>query len=225
MSRSILIAANTDELTDLLAREALAAGFTTLVAGAAAAPESGSGAAAGLEDPARQQPILVPWNRRSPLSARALLVQATNAVSPITDVIYLHNVQTTRTPFHETGAAVIERTIDNDAKGRLFFLRETLGYLQRNGAGSLTLLLNGTADEDALPLDAESAGAFLAFGRALFRLYQNEPIDLRGYQTSGAAEQDFAAYVIQQLINDGAGRRGRWQKYSSRPGLFSLGRS
>lgn len=224
MSRAVLIAANTDQLTDTFASAALSAGFTTLVAGAA--ESNASLAASGTDAPvhARQQATIIPWNRRSPLSARALLVQAANTVSPITDVIYLHSVQTTRTPFHEIGAAVIERAVDTDAKGRLFFLREALAYLQRARSGSLTLLLNGTAEDETLPLDAESAGAFVAFGRALFRLYQNEPIDLRGFQNPGAAEQEFAAFVMQQLSAERAARRGRWQKYSSRSGLFSLGR-
>ncbi len=219
MNRSLLIASNADTHTEQLAHQAHSAGFTVVLAVADQAVGAESADAAGTGRIHR-----VAWNRCSPLSARALLVQAANVAAPITDVVYLHAPHARTTPFHETSAAGIEAVVDADTRGRLFFLKEALGSLQRSGGGSLTLLFDGDLSAESAPLDAESAGAFLALGRSLFTQYQNEPVQLRGLQSTGAAAEQFAHFVVQQLCAESSRQRGRWQRYSGKPTLFPFSR-
>ena len=216
MSRSLLIASNSDTHTEQLAHQAHSAGFTVVLAVA--------DQAVGADNAASGRIHRVAWNRCSPLSARALVVQAVNAAAPITDVVYLHAPHSRTTPFHETSASGIEAVVDVDTRGRLFFLKEALACLQRSGGGSLTLLFDGELSAESTPLDAESAGAFLALGRSLFTQYQNEPVQLRGFQSSGAAAEQFARFVVQQLCAESSRQRGRWQKFSGKPTLFPFSR-
>ena len=214
MNRSLLVASNSDDFGDLLAQQATAAGFTVVVAGGGE-PSS---------DPPAGGVRRLSWNRRSPLSARALLVQAWNLVSPITDIVYAHSGRGSTTPFHEIGAAQFEETVDTDTRGRLFFLKEALASLQRAGGGSLTLLLDGEIGAEALPLDAETTGAFVALGRSLFTWYQNEPVVLRGFQSAGISAQEFARFAIEQIAVNNPKQKNRWFKYSGKSGLFPFAR-
>lgn len=216
MNRSLLIASNADSHTEQLAEQAHGAGFAVVLAVA--------DQAVGADNANSGRFHRVTWNRCSPLSARALLVQAANVAAPITDVVYLHAPHSRTTPFHETSATAIEAVVDVDTRGRLFFLKEALGCLQRGGGGSLTLLFDGELSAESTPLDAESAGAFLALGRSLFTQYQNEPVQLRGFQSAGAAAEPFARFVVQQLGAESSRQRGRWQKYSGKPTLFPFSR-
>lgn len=215
MNRSLLVASNSDDFGDLLAQQAATAGFTVVVAASGESPSDSP--AGGIRR--------VNWNRRSPLSARALLVQAQNLVSPVTDIVYAHSGRASSTPFHEIGAAQFEQTVDNDTRGRLFFLKEALALLQRTGGGSLTLLLNGEVGAEALPLDAETGGAFVALGRALFTWYQNEPVVLRGFQSAGNSAEEFSRFAIEQIVANNPKQKDRWFKYSGKSGLFPFSRS
>ncbi|TVQ38250.1 MAG: hypothetical protein EA384_09670 [Spirochaetaceae bacterium] len=226
MNRTLLLAANSDAHTVQLAQEALAAGFTVMAAVDPSVdnPSPTAGTAPGEAPGSAARVNRVAWNRRSPISARAMLVQACNIAAPISDIVYLHVPQTVTTPFHEIRAPRFETAVDVDTRGRLFLLREALGYLQREGRGSLTLMFHGELNAETPPLDAEGAGAFLALGRSLFTQYQNEPLRLRGFQSAGAPFEQFARFVLQQLVADNPRQRGRWFKCSTKPTLFPFPR-
>jgi NAD(P)-dependent dehydrogenase (short-subunit alcohol dehydrogenase family) len=225
MTRSLLICGNSDILTSTLAQRASASDFRVVVAGPSEVSGSQTSPAGG--SPSRGGPTVIPWNSRSPLSARALLAQAENCVPSLTDIIYVHECGGHRgrgTPFHETPALEVERTIDDQSKGRLFLLREAIAHLLRNGGGSLSLILYGTVDAETQPLDAELAGGLLSLGRSLFTWYRNEPVVLRGYQISESPVEEFCRLVVEDLVGSSSRAIGKWHRATTRPGLFTFGR-
>jgi NAD(P)-dependent dehydrogenase (short-subunit alcohol dehydrogenase family) len=212
MGKSLLIAGKNSKLTDELVREARAAGYEVT---------------ATLDEQAEDrsdyegQLRWVRWRRRSPLSARTVVLQAAGFTDGIDAAIVVHSPDAAREPLHELQSATLEQAVDGSVKGPLFMLRELLGHFQKKGGGSLSLVLYQPDGEVTAPLDACTAGSFQAVAGGLFTYYRNEPVTLRGFSAGEPQPAEFAAYVI-GTIDEGKGA-GKWNRFSAK-GLFSRAR-
>ena len=221
MSRALLICGNTINPLPALVPHASRAGFVVV------GPEAPA--------PALSLPA---WNRRSPLAARTVLTQAAHAVAgkaamarttgaarpTVTDIVYVHRCALGSAALHELSAQDIERSVDEQVKGRLFLIREAVAALRRDGGGTLSLIMVGAISAETPPLEADLAAGFLALGRSMFTWYRNEPITLRGYQTDEALLDDFSARLVEELTAASPKTAGKWQRFTGRSGLFSFGR-
>ena len=213
MGKSLLIAGRNSKLTDELVREAREAGYEVT---------------ATLDDQTEDrsdyegQLRWVRWRRRSPLSARTVVLQAAGVDGGIDEAIVVHSPDAAREPLHELQSAALEQAVDGSVKGPLFMLRELIGHFQKRGGGAINLVLYRPDGEVTAPLDACTAGGFRGVAEGLFTYYRNEPITLRGFTANEPEPAEFAAYIIGTL-SEGKGA-GKWNRFSSRGGIFSRGR-
>ena len=165
----------------------------------------------------------VRWRRRSPLSARTVVLQAASVGEGIDEAIVIHSPDAAREPLHELQSARLEQAVDGSVKGPLFIVRELLGHFEKRETGTLNLLLYQPDGEATSPLDACTGGGFEGAAGGLFTYYRNEPLTLRGFSCSERRPAEFAAYVM-GMIGEGKGT-GKWNRYSARARIFSRPKS
>jgi hypothetical protein len=195
-----------------------------LAAGNRIAVTSGPEVSNSLDEPEGAQNLrYIAWNRRSPLSARTVIMETRNIFKTIDEVIIVFSADTGRKEFHDLSLADIEKTVDEDIKGFSFLTREIFGALQRQKKGILSFVHYDGAAEVLAPLQAAASGAFRSFASALFAQYQNEPFTMYGYYSSAGESGTFAQFLM-SLSSRTEKTARRWVKFSGRSGLFSFGR-
>jgi len=166
---------------------------------------------------------IISWNRRSALSARSVLLHATNLYGRLDEAIVIFAPAQDAAIFHESSIVGIEDRIDAEVKGYLYILRETLGQLVRQGAGRVALVLQHPPEELQSPLEAVGVGSFAALAESLDRYYQNEPVTIERFRTEIDDAPGFADFILDRLDSDrvvtrrARRRRRRWIRYPAGP--------
>ncbi len=214
MERTVLITGRQSTLRDDLLQEALARSFKVF---ATYDPSLGE---PEIPDGFGDELTYVEWNRRSPISARSVLLALENGAEAVEEVFVVFQPETTAVPFNEAQASQIEEVVDGSIKGYLFLLREILAHGIRRAGVRVNLVVENSTGELTPPLEAATTGAFLAGARALMALYQQESIRFRGFQSSGKEGREYARFVLDTIRDKGEKSFGRWSKFGGRGNLF-----
>lgn len=215
MERTLLITGRQSPLTDDLVQEALARSFTVL------ATFDPAGEEPQVPDGLGDDLTYLEWNRRSPISARSVVLAAENKAERLEELFLVYAPEAVDTPFHETQASAIEEATDRSVKGYLFLLRELLGRSLRNGGGGVNVVVQDRGSEVVPPLEAAVSGAFLSAVRSIMTFYAEEPIRIRGFHSTGVKEgREFARYILDTIRDRPEKSTGRWNKYGGRGSLF-----
>jgi len=218
MEQTFLIAGNPSKLNIDIAQELLSLKHRALVT---LEPENeGPAIPAGLEDTLHY----VEWNRRSPISARFVILQALNKQIDIDHAIILFTPRNERESVHELASAHVEEKLDFDAKGYLFLLKELINYFLRRGSGSITFVSQNTGPDVLPPLEALLQGSFYNLAESMFSFYENEPVTMRGIETKLSANRQIAEFLVQTIVENNPRSRSKWIKYTGKSNLFSFGR-
>jgi hypothetical protein len=177
----------------------------------AAAERRGEAGAAG------HVPLSVAWNRRSPLSARTVLLSAVNALEAVDEIVILEPPVAAPALLQETGSAEIERAFD-DARGPVFLAREALTYLLRRGSGVLCMVSGGPA---AAPLESAMRECFRgACSSLLLAGSGSSGIVVNGFQSGGVESEEYGAFIDRTLEEKARKISGRWFSCAPRAGFF-----
>ena len=180
-----------------------------------------------LELPGPETPAAstVTWNRRSPLSARSVILHAQNLYKRLDQAIIAYSPTRETVPFHESSIVSIEDRVDAEVKGYQFLLREIIGLFQKQGQGRLILAVLDNGGELRSPLAAAALGSFMAAAEAMRRYYQNERFGIQLLYSQSEDAQAYARFILQTMIAAIPRRqRGSWIRFPSRSGIFTLGR-
>ena len=160
---------------------------------------------------------IISWNRRSALSARSVLLHATNLFGRLDEAVIVFSPTPDTSTFHESSIVGIEDRIDAEVKGYLYILRETVAALVKQGRGSIALVVHQTETDFRSPLESAATGAFVALADSVSRFYQNEPVDLYQFRSQSDDVQGFARHVCDAITAQSRQRRrpGRWFEYPS----------
>jgi NAD(P)-dependent dehydrogenase (short-subunit alcohol dehydrogenase family) len=211
MPRTVLLTEGDSPLGGALTRLLLGRGCSVVTA-----VERGADAAAGAAVPAAAgKAVAVPWNRRSPVSSRTLLLTALNVFPKLDDVLILEPACAAARGLAEAESAAVEKAFD-DARGPVFLAREILAHFRQNG-GVLCMISRGRA-----------TGAVESGMRELFRgvasalLAESGPGApvVNGFQQGDADAEEYAAFIDKTLEDKARKISGRWFNCSSRGGLF-----
>ncbi len=172
---------------------------------------------------AEENLIIIPWTRHSSVSVHNVLVEAVNRADKVDEVIFVFSTLMENKPLHELGLASIDSYIDNYVKGGLYFLREVLGYFQKQKQGQLSIVLHTAGLEVLPPIDAVGIGGIKTFTDSMFTLYQNEPIMLNGFTSDTTAPDEFAYFIHRTLNEKARGTHGKWYRHSDRSVWSALG--
>jgi len=169
----------------------------------------------GLID--EEKTSVISWNRRSALSARSVLLHATNVFGRLDEAIIVFSAAPAGTTFHESSIVGIEDRIDAEVKGYLYILRETLTCFLKQGGGTIALVVDRSASTFPSPLESTATGAFMSLAESIARLYQNEPLTIRRFVSASDDMSGYARHVCEHLEPARRRRPGRWMRYPPWP--------
>jgi NAD(P)-dependent dehydrogenase (short-subunit alcohol dehydrogenase family) len=212
MPRTVLVSEGDSPLGAILVRLFLSRGSRVVLT--VDRPPAGEGSRGGPG--AERATLSIPWNRRSPLSARTVLLDAVNAFEALDDIIILEPPCTAPALLAETGSAEIERAFD-DARGPVFLAREALSYFQRRGGGILGMVSGGPA---AVPLESGMRECFRGICTSLLGTGGTGGLIVNGFQSGGVAPDEYAAFIDRTLEEKGRKISGRWFTCAPRAGFF-----
>jgi NAD(P)-dependent dehydrogenase (short-subunit alcohol dehydrogenase family) len=227
MPRTVLVTEGDSPLGAALTRLLTARGLSVVkvVAGppGAAAPEGGSaapaqkpqGGVAAVPQNTVAAPSAVSWNRRSPLSARTVLLNAVNLFDAVDEVLILEPPCAAHPSLHDMSSVEIERAFD-DAKGPVFMAREALAHFFGRHTGVLCMVSTGTGSS---PLESGMRECFRGLSSSLLAGAE-EGVVINGFQSGGAQPEEYAAFIDKALEEKARKITGRWFTCPSRTGFL-----
>jgi NAD(P)-dependent dehydrogenase (short-subunit alcohol dehydrogenase family) len=216
MARKILVTEGDSPLGEALTRLLSARGLSVvkLVSG-----ETPPGTAAGPNPPGTvsgQAPAAVPWNRRSPLSARTVLLNVLNTFDAVDEVLILEPPCAAHPTLHDMPSVEIERAFD-DARGPIFLAREALAYFLGRHSGVLCMVSTGTGTS---PLESSMRECFHGLCSSLLTANSGQGVVINGFQSGGVQPEEYAAFIEKTLEEKARKITGRWFTCQSRPGFL-----
>ena len=197
MPRTVLVSEGDTPLAAALSRLLAARGYRVVLAVERASgrtPAAGGG------------PLCIPWNRRSPLSARTVFLDTLNAAGSIDEVLVLEPACPAPATLAETGSVEIERAFD-DARGPVFLAREALAHFKGRGGGVLGMVSGGLSTS---PLECGVRECFRGVAGALMGSGGTGGLIVNGFQSGGASADEYAAFIDRTLEEKARKISGRW---------------
>jgi NAD(P)-dependent dehydrogenase (short-subunit alcohol dehydrogenase family) len=218
MERAVLVTEAQSPLGASLVRLLLGRGLR-VAAAVDASSRSGEG---GWPADYRLKPFLsLQWNRRSPVSAHALVASALASFGGLDDALVLEP------PSPQAGAgsmasADIDRALD-DLKGPAFLVRELHASLSARGSGVLCFVSPWprAADEAGPPLQQVVHEGFRGLAGALIPAGAGSPLLVSGFQAFGVEPGEFAQFIDRTLDEKARKTGGRW--FTAGAGLLHRG--
>ena len=162
------------------------------------------------------------WNPRSPISARNILLTLENEGISVDEAYLLFEHGEESRPLHLVPGSIIDIHIDTALRGSLFICKEILAHLDMHETGELTLVLAGYPATVRPSLEAAMEGAFRQMGSALFQVYGESNIKVRGYEDHRENLQEFYRELTELLsAQQDAKTWGRWHRPAEKGGLLS----
>jgi NAD(P)-dependent dehydrogenase (short-subunit alcohol dehydrogenase family) len=210
MPRTILVTEGDSPLGAALVRLLAARGYAVA---AASDREKIDPAPAGS---AVRSPLTVAWNRRSPVSARTVVLSVLNAFESLDEALILEPPIPAGTPLNETASVDIERAFD-DFKGPVFLARELLGSFLALGGGVLGFVSGGPATG---PVESAAREAFRGLAASLLASPGSGSIVANGFQCGAADAEEYAEFIDRTLEEKARKITGRWFSYPPRGGFL-----
>ncbi|HUI69017.1 MAG TPA: hypothetical protein VL354_00765 [Spirochaetia bacterium] len=213
MGKTILVTEGDTPLGAALVRLIQAKGFsvvTTTPGGEETAQEAGASADGSA--------LVVPWTRRSPLSARNVLLSTLNAFDSLDEAFILEAPCPSANQLPEAASVEIERSFD-EAKGPVFLAREVLAYFSQKKRGLLAMVSFPSAGSDTAVQAAMREG-FRGLASSLMSGSNGTGIVVNGFQSSGAGVEEFAEYIDRTLEEKARRISGHWFVCQPRSGFL-----
>ena len=114
--------------------------------------------------------LVIEWNRKSPISAKNVLLTALNRFDRIDETLLLLTPELDQKLLQETATETIDRAVDTWIKGSLFLMKAVLVLYGQKQEGALALINHVPRVTTAVPPPLESAlrGSFRATAEAVF---------------------------------------------------------
>ena len=217
MEGAVLIAGNQSPLKQSLARACLNHDTRVLLTWERSDEEQ------DLSDVSSEQLTLLEYSSRSFLATRTLFLECKTMAVDIQHIIILHSILNQSDVLQGFQSNVIEQRIDEGMKGFLFFLRESILYLEKRKTGSLNIILHNDGPKIPGPMEALVMGGIESLGTSLFTYYGLEGYSLRGYSSREQNCTEYAEYILNSIFEEQAS--GKWYHYRNRSKLFQFGRN
>lgn len=211
MPRTILLTEADTPLGAELARLLVERGYSVAAASDASGRDA-SGRGAQMES---RNPLALSWNRRSPVSARSVVLSVLNAFGTLDEVLVLEPPSAAAATLAETASADVDRALD-DAKGPVFLLREVLATFSRIGSGTVGFAIGGAASG---PVESATREAFRGFAAALLAS-PGAGIVANGFQAGTGGHEEYAAFIDRTLEEKARKISGRWFAVPPRGGFL-----
>ncbi len=220
MGRTVLITEADTPLGAGLVRLFMAKG-DRVAAAVGAGAMAGDGRALADYREYRAKPFIpVAWNRRSPVSARNLLLAVLNSFGDF-DEAFILEPPAPAAALEQCPTADVDKAFD-DFRGVVFIARELLAHFKARGGGVLCMVGASSRAPDQTGPAVEQAvrEAFRGFASALLASHATGPIVLNGFQGYGTSPEEYSAFIERTLEEKGRKITGRWFTCQPRGGIL-----
>jgi NAD(P)-dependent dehydrogenase (short-subunit alcohol dehydrogenase family) len=162
-----------------------------------------------------RNPLSLRWNRRSPVSARSVVLSVLNAFGKLDEALILEPAVPRPSQLDKMPSADIDRAFD-DAKGPMLLVRELIAIFARVGAGTLGFVSGGAASG---PVENATREAFRGLGAALMAS-PGPGVVANGFQAGLAGPEEYAAFIDRTLEERARKVSGRWYSFPPRGGFL-----
>jgi NADP-dependent 3-hydroxy acid dehydrogenase YdfG len=154
------------------------------------------------------------WMRRSPVSARNMMLKALAAFDAIDLLVLLGPPDLGSVPLLQVEAAEVEQEVDGWIKGSVFLARELLAYFSRRRAGVAALVGQNSGQGAGVVAEVARAG-FHGLTDALLRATGavSDSVIVNGFESTSASTEDYAAFVHRALDERAKRVAGRFHRH------------
>jgi NAD(P)-dependent dehydrogenase (short-subunit alcohol dehydrogenase family) len=221
MKRVVLITDASTALGDQLVRRYLSEGYGV------AATISGN---ARIDTPVvseEEHLLVIEWNRKSPISAKNVLLTALNRFDRIDESLLLMAPELDQKLLQESAPEMIDRAVDTWIKGSLFLIKAVLELYGQKQVGFLGLINHIPRVPAAVPPPLESAlrGSFRAAAEALFAGTGQQNVSVNGFESHSTKIEELADFIFDTMSGKSSRGAGRWHRFPTRTGILSAFRS
>jgi NAD(P)-dependent dehydrogenase (short-subunit alcohol dehydrogenase family) len=162
----------------------------------------------------------IEWRAESPVSARALVLEAQRRLDHIDDAVLVCVPPPYRKAPEALTPVEIDRFIDAHIKSWFFLAHELTAAFQSSAAGTLALVLRAPALSRDGPVDLagpSAAAAFRALAQGLLLSAADAVYNIMGFFThEPGLESAFAAHIF-KTMEEGKKNSGKWHKFGKFP--------
>ena len=217
MKHVALITDASSTLGDQLIRRYLSEGFSVVA--------TCSGGAA-IDTPVVSEDedlLVVEWNRKSPISAKNVLLTGLNRFDRIDQTLLLLTPELEQKLLQETAAETIDRAVDVWIKGSLFMIKTILVLYGQKQEGLLALINHTPQAARTVPPPLESAlrGGFRATAEAIFAGVGQPNVFVTGFESNSAKIEELADFIFDTMNGRGIRTAGKWHRFPPRSGILS----
>jgi hypothetical protein len=151
---------------------------------------------------AQPAPLVVEWNKASPVSARAAIIETENRLTKIDEAVLFFDTPMFASRYPTFSAANSSRALDDMIAGYLHITRELLERVPKRGRGSFVFLLKETAADS--PSALSQAGILAQTGAAAFRAFSER------IAYAYAQENSVRVFLFLAAAQQGDGEIARW---------------
>ena len=160
--------------------------------------------------------LAVAWNRRSPVSARTVLLGALNGFPSLDEALIIEPPTPSPSALADTGSADIESALDL-AKGPAFLGRELRAYFARQARGVLIWVSLGMPEG---PLQTGARECFRGIATAVLAEKAEPGIIANAFRAETTDPAEYASFIDRTLEEKARSLSGRWFTCPGRGGFF-----
>jgi NAD(P)-dependent dehydrogenase (short-subunit alcohol dehydrogenase family) len=215
MDRTLLVTDCDTALGSAIVRIFALKGFAIVTTASEDTPDSAAAVEAGSV-------TVLPWNKRSPISAHTLVRNALNKLGGLDDAIVLDVPRVPGLPIHELSAMDVDKAFDLFLKPPVFLVRELLAYFLEKKTGFLGLASFCAYAQDihAPALEQAVREGFKGFASSFLSTYASSGVAVNAFQSFGAGAEEFAQFIDKAMEEKARKISGRWFTCRSKTGLF-----
>ena len=167
--------------------------------------------------------LLVDWNRKSPISAKNVLLTALNRFDRIDQTLLLSTPEPEQKLLQETATETIDRAVDTWIKGSLFLMKAVLELYGQKQRGCLALINHLAQAEAAVlpPLESALRGGFTAAAEAILAGTGQQNVFVNGFESRSQNIEELADFIFDTMNDRGIRTSGRWYRFPPRSGILS----
>jgi NADP-dependent 3-hydroxy acid dehydrogenase YdfG len=167
--------------------------------------------------------LVVDWNRKSPISAKNVLLTGLNRFDRIDQTLLLLTPELEQKLLQETAVETMDWAVDAWIKGSLFMIKTVLVLYGQKKEGLLGLINHTSQTARAVPPPLESAlrGSFKATAEAIFAGVGQQNVFVNGFESNSAKIEELADFIFDTMNGRGIRTAGKWHRFPPRSGILS----
>ncbi len=178
-------------------------------------------------NPASQENMGISWNRASPISSRALILQAENAFDKIGQAVLFFDTTVYNSYFSNYTLESVSRGIDEMLLGYLYLTNELLPRLSQAEEGQLVFYVYEPAQAENSVLVTAAQAAFCAFAEKIAGQYAGKNLGVTLVKSETEASAENASWLFNYLqlpqarkVQSSPKHAAHWLKPGAKPAVL-----